>query len=147
MTIMHLRNLHCAPLQQYRATECVTSARYLFGRDFQYVGVRLCQVEARTINGFLYQYVNICTWQCAPLNSILHHRPVLCTMVHKGDLLFLEVGVTANVSSKGSQFSSVPTYTLAKTHCLFIIKIKKFATLLREKRSPHNPHLNPLGFY
>ncbi len=33
---------------------------------------------------------------CTPSPCILHHRPVLCTMVHKGDLFF-KVGVTPNI--------------------------------------------------
>ncbi len=43
--------------------QTVTSARCLLSRDFQYVGVGLCQVDARIINGFLTTHcIQICVY-------------------------------------------------------------------------------------
>ncbi len=34
---------------------------------------------------------------CAPLTCIVHHRPALCNMVHKGDLCPSDVGVAPDI--------------------------------------------------
>ena len=33
---------------------------------------------------------------CASSNCVVHHQPVLCTMVHKGDLCLSELGLTSH---------------------------------------------------
>ena len=59
---------------------------------FKYIALCL-YVCAWVCGTYIVHYCNGAELSYAPLTCVVHRPPALCTMVHKGDLIFWEVGL------------------------------------------------------